>query len=1411
MFFKGRTWLWLYITTGIILGSELDSPEHHGEHNCYQLSRFHCSFQEAEDYCHAQGGHPAFTWNQEVQDLLRDFLEEGKKWWVGEDLTLLGKHQEKNNPDSFTFMSKIDAFSDQDASYERNGNNSHSYWKPKRTKEVAIPRNKMTSALNNPQSKTPRHSISPFPSIPPGGTQQGVSVTPVPTSQPLPVPLELTRPGSVTHAGKAPGEITSSPKKDAHPGVFTTHPQASFQSISDQVSVIDALIDLNEQLLQSPFPNSSNLGSRMPVTVCLFHSLNNITKTSEASRQRPKDDTEQVENTLNMSLLSLRRIQEAFLQQNWFESAVTLTSFAATLLLSRQNISTLPLSSYTFGSPAPVRLGFPSASVLEQLLNKHPGVNIQVRLAFNPFRDFDDKKFVGSIGSVLLSSNHKLLQVHDLMEDINIVLWRNASMGTHPTSLNVSADYFTITVNVTSLEKSLIVCVEPESPVSVMLYLGFQHQPNHTHFHLNLSLPKEEVSQKDEPYTRVLTPESLQDGVGTYYITALLHRGKEGAQQTPALLSVVTAVTQRYFWDSGNSTWRSRDARSEAAHSCLSSHLSWHIRAQSAHENSSNGRKWNGQPELNLVLWKEVSHPDSILDFSSTKAGVELVRVTVLADNDPSSQFHYLIKVSTGCRRRAATTTNVVITLYGSERQSEPHRLCDSQKAVFERGGLDVFLLGTPSSLRELHSLQLWHDRSGISPYWSTCMYIVTDMVGKRKWHFLCNCWLAMDLGDCERDSTFILVSKKELFSCRHLFSSMIVENFTQDCLWLSVTAHPWTQFTRVQRLTCCMTLLLCNMVTYVMFKMNGTTTKRREQAVVGPFAVTWSELLVSIQTAVTLFPVSLGIGRLFPLIQPQEPLPLFPPIQASCLSDASFEPLSLTEIVEFFSNSCPPSRHCASGFFLFIVEWCEHWYECRMYYSGGIKGNCGIPAQEKYIPTLSVNSLHGVLSYNINQLVKLLSRLLCSYLEGQGHHQRAGPYWANVSTWNVLSVVPENHRHFHSYLIRVLRRLQSHLGTLGPAQAHQPCDFLDAVSQLQKLQERLETRILPTEQGPSRDATRALPILSPEGKQPISNARLRWLTYFCWLLLGVTSLASAFFTALYSLELNKDQATSWVISILSLLQNIFIPVKVIFLTLFYSLLLNRMLWLHKEKEHHTKRILALLARCPSSLPGSRDENNPIYVAPAMNGPVKRPERTLKEKKCFKLTGDILVQILFLILLMTAVYSAHNSNRFYLRQAIHQSFPYRFSEIKLLNHFYSWASSTLLPNLYRDYRVSLFQFNLLFGWSISDYRTFLSSAVTAVGLLMGISHHKEVIALNPVLGSFLILLTSVVLMVLEIINLFVSAILMAFGKERKSFKTQTEAALADMLLLKLSSLSGKQSTRTHVSKRTAVTAMATDK
>ena len=61
-----------------------------------------------------------------------------------------------------------------------------------------------------------------------------------------------------------------------------------------QVRVINTLTDLNEQLLQSPFLNSSDPGSRTPVTICLFHSLNNIMKAGETSQRRHGHSVEQV-------------------------------------------------------------------------------------------------------------------------------------------------------------------------------------------------------------------------------------------------------------------------------------------------------------------------------------------------------------------------------------------------------------------------------------------------------------------------------------------------------------------------------------------------------------------------------------------------------------------------------------------------------------------------------------------------------------------------------------------------------------------------------------------------------------------------------------------------------------------------------------------------------------------------------------------------------------------------------------------------------------------------------------------------------------------------------------------------------------------------------------------------------------
>ncbi|KAG7259854.1 hypothetical protein CRUP_015978 [Coryphaenoides rupestris] len=94
----------------------------------------------------------------------------------------------------------------------------------------------------------------------------------------------------------------------------------------------------------------------------------------------------------------------------------------------------------------------------------------------------------------------------------------------------------------------------------------------------------------------------------------------------------------------------------------------------------------------------------------------DTTKVTELVDNDPLDDYRYVLSVSTGHRRGASTSSQVTVTLEGSEGYSEPHHLSHGGKPVFERGRVDLFLLTTPFCLGQLRSLRLWHDNSGSDP-----------------------------------------------------------------------------------------------------------------------------------------------------------------------------------------------------------------------------------------------------------------------------------------------------------------------------------------------------------------------------------------------------------------------------------------------------------------------------------------------------------------------------------------------------------------------------------------------------------------------------------------------------------------------------------------------------------------------
>uniref|UniRef100_A0A6I8P2R1 Polycystin 1 like 3, transient receptor potential channel interacting n=1 Tax=Ornithorhynchus anatinus TaxID=9258 RepID=A0A6I8P2R1_ORNAN len=1505
MVFRAGAWLWFCVGQGVILsGGGLTCPEKHKEKTCFELHWLTLNFGEARNYCRSQGGHLAYTWNQDVQDLIKESLREQEKWWFGLNSGPPVDHQGKDAPSSRTAI---------------NGS-------PPSNGCVYISRNSDLISFSVNPCSVKQHFICQYAM---GNLRE-----------------------AIRHLESFPALQTAC---------------EALQKLTDlnllfsrtaQVRRHDSLLYLSEQLLRVPCQNGRSFDSKFPTASCLFHSFNNIMKAGDRNLPISEQDTKEMEDLLAVSLIVLEKIQSVFLQGCLnSETSVKVTSSLTTMLLSSQNISTLPLSSYTLGDPAPVKLSFPSASALNDLLNKHPGINVQVMgLAFNPFKYLDQRNIVGSIGSVVLTSNYQALQVSNLREDVELMLWRDDNSDTSPTRFNMSTDSFVITVNITSLEESLIVQVEPENPLEITLYLGFLFQPNSTHFILNITLPKDKVWQKDEEYTWVLSPASLQYGMGTYYVTVEIAQPKEFKLQTPMVFSVITAATQCCFWDHYNKTWKSDGCQvgpqsTITRTQCLCDHLTFFGSTFFIVPRMVNVRD---TVQLFLGVTSNpvgVSLLASLLGFyviivmwawRRDKEDLQKAKLTILADNDPVAQFCYLIQVFTGYRRRAATTAKVILTLYGTEGRSEPHHLSDPQKTVFERGGLDVFLLTTRSPLGELHSIRLWHDNSGPSPSWYVSQVIVSDVAAKKKWHFLCNSWLAVDIGDCLHDRVFSSASKKQLFSFRHLYSSKIIEGFTQDYLWLSVlTRCPWNPFSRVQRLSCCVTLLLCNMVINIMFwKERNTGNTRVQQDMVGPFAVTWSELFNSVQTTAILFPINLVIGRIFQLVRPKDLTPPSIPIQASPPLGTSSRVAPVTQIVEDLKETvgflCRKNAH--------LLEGCEEF-------------------------TWSSN--------NITELVKILSSLIYSHIKSQGScpGQQRGPHPANES--------PSDCGDLNHYLLRMLERLQSRLRSLDPSQSDSPNNLLPSANLLQKLRERLERQILSAER-PPREIT-SFPILDPkEDKVTLARYLPYWFVYVCWFFVAATGLLSAFFTALYSLQLDRERATSWVVSMmLSILQSIFIiqPVKIISLTLLLSLVLRRVLGNNKEKEQEMKMILALVVRCPSSaLPGSRDESDPIYRPPAESSPARPKGRTSREKKLFKFTREVVVQVIFLAMLIFLMHSEKSYNEFYFNQAIRKSFTHQFTKIRLLKHFYKWADRTLLPNLFGNYKgkryrsnvkngeingkrtsyfrcwnwtlsalffpgafstsveldtlhfhsqkgftqenaaqvifcllllyyiflqgrrlkqqrksyffkksnildlsiilisfivvglhmkrdflhkrdmkryfrdrsrnISFYQtikvnsaltyvtgflvlltiirlwtlmrlsarlyvitrtlkrawdevlgflliitillagysitFNLLFGWSISDYRTIFDSTVAIIGLLMGIFNYNEVIDLDPVLGSFLII-TIVVLMVLVVINLFISAILLIFRTERQLIG---EAGLMEVLLQKLSSLLG---------------------
>ncbi|XP_021346749.1 polycystic kidney disease protein 1-like 2 isoform X2 [Mizuhopecten yessoensis] len=237
-----------------------------------------------------------------------------------------------------------------------------------------------------------------------------------------------------------------------------------------------------------------------------------------------------------------------------------------------------------------------------------------------------------------------------------------------------------------------------------------------------------------------------------------------------------------------------------------------------------------------------------------------------LCDNLSTDRYNYQMTVYTGLRQNSGTTSKVFFVLGGEDGDTEVRAVDDSQSRPLSRGSVNNYLLSVPFSLGNLVFLRVWHDNSGKgnNADWFLNMVLIKDLQNNNKYVFLCNQWLAVDKADLEIERLLPVAAQSELNNFDHLFYTRTRQDLTDGHLWISVLSRPTQSvFTRVQRLSCCLSLLFLTMVSNAMWY--GTIDTTQQQNVhLGPLSFSGQELIISITGSIIVVPVSIIIITFF-------------------------------------------------------------------------------------------------------------------------------------------------------------------------------------------------------------------------------------------------------------------------------------------------------------------------------------------------------------------------------------------------------------------------------------------------------------------------------------------------------------------------------------------------------------------
>ncbi|XP_067906173.1 polycystin family receptor for egg jelly-like [Heterodontus francisci] len=232
-------------------------------------------------------------------------------------------------------------------------------------------------------------------------------------------------------------------------------------------------------------------------------------------------------------------------------------------------------------------------------------------------------------------------------------------------------------------------------------------------------------------------------------------------------------------------------------------------------------------------------------------------KIIILPDNDPCDAACYLVTLYTGGRFDAGTTADVFLTLISKSVECEVRLLHHPEHQTFKRNSVDTFLLTTNDDLGELTLIRVWHNNVGHSPSWYLSRVKVQNVLTKQLWHFFCRKWLCTMKGDGLLHRTFSVTDPDVLLSRQDVFLIETSSKIEKEHLWFSVFAFNIDQsFTRIQRLSCCLAMLLSSLLLSIMLFQKEKHEDYKHRLI--------RSLVIGVESALVMVPVEMLISNLF-------------------------------------------------------------------------------------------------------------------------------------------------------------------------------------------------------------------------------------------------------------------------------------------------------------------------------------------------------------------------------------------------------------------------------------------------------------------------------------------------------------------------------------------------------------------